>query len=166
MNNIDREQMVRWKPWIPAFIWMPTRLFSSEPRLAPAHTLCGAVPRRDNVYCSTSKTASKSARCKNMKERMALTAKCPRSRSFFFFWLNVFSWNITIHLGPPAQRDLEHNGEFSQSIHRRIPGLGAFRYNSAVWQWWWLWILNRFTLHLCFIVSNNLILHLLFPSPF
>lgn len=84
MNNIDREQMFCWKLWIPAFIWMPTQLFSSELRLAPAHTVwCG--PLLGQCILLHIKNCFKSARCKNMKERMALTAKCPRSRSFFFF---------------------------------------------------------------------------------
>lgn len=39
MNNIDHEQVFCWKLWIPAFIWMPTQLFSSELRLAPAHIM-------------------------------------------------------------------------------------------------------------------------------
>lgn len=90
MNNIHSEQMFCWKLWIPAFIWMPTQLFSSELRLAPAYTVwCGPLSRQ--CILLHIKNCFKSARCKNMKVRMALTAKCPRSRSFLFsfFFLTV-----------------------------------------------------------------------------
>lgn len=89
MNKIDCEQMFCWKLWILAFIWMPTQLFSSELRLAPAHKVwCG--PPSGQCILLHIKNFFKSARCKNMKERMALTAKCPKSRSFFFLTVWVF----------------------------------------------------------------------------
>lgn len=80
--------MFCWKLWIPAFIWMPTPLFSSELQLAPAHTVwCG--PLLGQCILLHIKNCFKSSQFKNMKERMALTAKCPRSRSSSFFFLTV-----------------------------------------------------------------------------